>query len=331
MATFTGQDAYQISLNRFHEIFRPSGKNYISMRKALDMDYALGEALDNLRHQEIEEVYEKGGMVDTRDEVKQMAVSIDATKVRTKRDLINPVSNCTKKKYEIQFRDAKIAAVSEIKWDRKEQEANCKNSSYISGIEYADDFFERIWVEMNRRCSDIENIKIAILGDGAKWIWDRVKDISNNNTEEILDFYHAAEHLSDVCKILYGEENQEYYAFFNKWKKLMKAGKIETILSKLKNVIQNLKGNKRDLLQGQINYFEENKNRMKYNRYIRMKLPIGSGTIESACKNVIGGRLKQGGMTLSENGAKGMLQIRSTLKSGSFLQDFRKVWYEAAA
>ena len=57
---------------------------------------------------------------------------------------------------------------------------------------------------------------------------------------------------------------------------------------------------------------------------------IGSGTIESACKNVIGGRLKQGGMTWSPSGAKGMLQIRSSIKSGRFYTDFKRALPNAA-
>ena len=61
---------------------------------------------------------------------------------------------------------------------------------------------------------------------------------------------------------------------------------------------------------------------MRYDHYRACRLPIGSGTIESACKNVIGGRMKQGGMSWSEAGANGMLQIRFSIASGRLLQDF---------
>ena len=46
-----------------------------------------------------------------------------------------------------------------------------------------------------------------------------------------------------------------------------------------------------------LNYFEENEERMHYDQYRAMHLPIGSGTVESSCKKVIGGRMKQGGMS----------------------------------
>ena len=57
LSTFTGRDAYQESLDRFHEIFRPDGKYLISMRKALDMDYELGRRIEAKRQEEIKQVF----------------------------------------------------------------------------------------------------------------------------------------------------------------------------------------------------------------------------------------------------------------------------------
>ncbi|MCK5094564.1 MAG: hypothetical protein KAR18_07565, partial [Spirochaetes bacterium] len=86
----------------------------------------------------------------------------------------------------------------------------------------------------------------------------------------------------------------------------------------------------REIIREEINYFEVNKDRMRYDKYRKMKLPIGSSTIESACKNVIGGRLKQEGMTWSPSGAEGMLQIRPSIKSGRFYNDFKRTLQNAA-
>ena len=80
---------------------------------------------------------------------------------------------------------------------------------------------------------------------------------------------------------------------------------------------------RRKVLRLQIGYLRDNLQRMDYPRYRRMRLPIGSGTVESACKNVIGGRMKLGGMTWSPQGADGMLQIRASQKSRRFESDFR--------
>jgi len=83
LSSFTGREAYQESLNRFHEIFRPDGTDLVSLRKALDMDYELGGRLDGIRQEEIERVFEEGEEIEKEDMIGGvMAVSIDATKVR---------------------------------------------------------------------------------------------------------------------------------------------------------------------------------------------------------------------------------------------------------
>ena len=85
-----------------------------------------------------------------------------------------------------------------------------------------------------------------------------------------------------------------------------------------------------DFLLGQIYYFTENRQKMRYDEYRAQRLPIGSGTIESACKNVIAGRMKRGGMTWSPIGADGMVQIRCSLTSHRFEADFKEILAPAA-
>ena len=328
---FTSQEVYQDSLNRFHEIFRPDGKELISMKKVLDMDYELGEKLEKLRQQEIIDVFENCKEIEKEDIIQgAVAVSIDATKVREK--LGEKVVKNGKKKIEIGFKDAKIAAISEIGWNKEGKEPFCTNTSYVSGIEHADDFFKRIWVEMNRRSNSIKKTPFVFLGDGAEWIWDRVSDISNEHSIEVLDFFHASEHLSDLCKLLYGEDTLDYKDNYENCRSLAykgKIGKVIKILKKLKDDCK--KSSHRDELQRQINYFENNQHRMRYDKFRKMKIPIGSGTIESACKHVIGKRLKLSGMIWSSKGAKGMLQIRCSYKSGRFSKDFAKIIERNAA
>ena len=323
LSSFTGREAYQQSLNRFHEIFRPDGRHLVSMRKALDMDYALGARIEENRQQEQQQVFEKEAPIAVQQPVDgTIAVSIDATKVREKQGQY--IDDCGKKRYEIGFRDAKIGVISQARWDTVRQEASCTNNSYVGGIEHADEFFRRVWVELKRRGGDLEKKRIVFLADGAKWIWDRVGELANEHSVFILDFYHAVEHLSVICKELYGEQTQEYWRHFNRWRELFRSGKVSKVIAELRVIRDGCRGARRHLLQGQINYFEENKERMRYDRFRAMQLPIGSGTVESACKNVIGGRMKRGGMTWSESGAEGMLQIRTSLASDRFLHDFRQ-------
>lgn len=322
LSSFTGREAYQKSLERFHEIFRPDGAELISMKKSLDMDAELGSRLERLRQQEIDQVFEKKQPMDKENTIEGvMAVSADATKLRERGPEERSADGKTS--YPSIWRDVKIGAVSSIGWDEKRQEAFCSASSYVSGIEHADLFLKRLTVEIQRRAEDLKKQRVVFLADGAKWIWDRFTEIAPPSSTFILDFYHACEHVSALCKQLYGEQTPEYWAHFKRWKATLFAGKVQKFLQEVHQIRDTAKQRaNRDFIQGEINYFMENKERMRYHIYRASKLPIGSGTIESACKNVIGGRMKQGGMSWSEVGAEGMLQIRSSIASGRHLQDF---------
>lgn len=331
LSGFTAREVYQGSLEWFHQIFRPDGKDLISMRKALDMDYELGEKLKLRRKQEIQNSSSGGkGIEKHRPILGRVAISIDAGKVREK--LGEKVSSKGKKKYEIGFRDVKVAAISEVFWDVKEREARCSNHSYVGGIEHADEFFPRVWAEMNRRAVNRPGVECVFLADGANWIWDRVCTIAPAGSVLILDFFHACEHVSTLCKELYGEGSVEYQRRFRRWRSIIRKGKVQTFLNELKQIHANsAKGSARaNLLVGEINYFTQNRNRMHYDKYREKKLPIGSGTIESCCKNVIAARMKRGGMTWSPGGADGMVQIRCSLTSHRFEADFKGILTPAA-
>lgn len=322
LSSFTGREAYQKSLDRFHEIFRPDATELISLRKSLDMDAELGGRLEALRQEEVAWIFEKKQLIAKENVIKDlMAVSVDATKLRQRGEEERIVDGKTT--YPTVWRDVKLGAVSSIGWDEKHQEAFCSASSYVSGIEHADEFFKRVTVEVQRRADDLKKMHVVFLADGAKWIWDRFVEIAPQNSTFILDFYHACEHVSELCKKLYGEQTPEYWQHFKRRKATLWAGKVEKFLHELREIRDMAEHREyRDLIQGQIDYFTDNKERMKYDAYRAARLPIGSGTIESACKNVIAGRMKQGGMTWSETGADGMLQIRSSIASGRHLQDF---------
>ncbi len=322
LSSFTGREAYEKSLKQFHEIFRPDGKQLISERKALDMDAELGKRLEQVRQEEIRQVFEDRCDVKAESPIEdRMAISVDATKVREWGEAeLTPDGT---KNWPTIWRDAKLGAVSSIGWDEKRQEAFCSASSYVSGIEHADLFFKRLTVEMNRRAANLKKLQVVCLADGANWIWERLAEMAPEGSIFILDFYHACEHLSDVCKQLYGEQTPEYWRHFKRWKTALWEGKVSRFLRELHQLRDGCEfGPLWDFIENEIKYFTDNEERMRYDDYRAAKLPIGSGTIESACKNVIAGRMKQGGMTWSEAGANGMLQIRSSIASGRHLQDF---------
>jgi hypothetical protein len=117
-----------------------------------------------------------------------------------------------------------------VVWDKKKKAAKCKNITYVSAVEHADDFFKRIWVEMNKRSENIENQVTVFIGDGASWIWNRVIDLANEKSILILDSYHACEHLAKICKDLYGEETEDFWDNYKNWKELFYVGKVNKVI-----------------------------------------------------------------------------------------------------
>ena len=79
------------------------------------------------------------------------------------------------------------------------------NTTYVTGIEHADQFFPRLEVEMQRRSAQLATLTLVIIVDGAGWIWDRVAPLAEAGQRvwHILDFWHACDHLAKISRLLF--------------------------------------------------------------------------------------------------------------------------------
>ena len=279
MARFSAQQPYEASLEQFHEVFRADERELISMQKAFEMVRKVGSGLQEQRQQEIRERADKPLAV--REEISAtMAVSIDAGKVPIRTN--EQVTKDGKKKYERAYRDSKVATVSAVAVD-KEGAAHCTNTSCVTGIEHADEFFPRIEVEMSRRSHKVAALVLVILGDGASWIWARAADLAESGQKVwyILDFWHACDHLAKISKTLYGEATEQFSTWYERWRSLLWKGCVAAVIKELKELHASGRYTDKQCydIQGEINYFTENKERMDYPLYRSVPLPIGSGVV----------------------------------------------------
>jgi len=140
---------------------------------------------------------------------------------------------------------------------------------------------------------------ISALGDGAEWIWNIIREVFGK-VRECLDVFHAMEHLSKTCKVLYKEGTEEYEQWKDatKWE-LLESGfeKIESRLNELEGVFQDKDKHEdeREALRKLRGYLETHKDRLGYRERLAQGRTIGSGQVEGACKSMIGKRLKQTG------------------------------------
>jgi hypothetical protein len=188
------------------------------------------------------------------------------------------------------------------------------STSYFSAIEGTADFGRRIYAEALCRGLRLAE-RVVIIGDGAKWIWNNA-DLHFPHATQIVDLYHAKEHISDLLKAVVHDESEQDdskdLAF-----KLLDAGDISSLTAFMATLpVKNQE--QRKLVETETAYFTNNAHRMDYAHFKEQGLFVGSGVIEAACKNVIGKRLKQSGMHWSVRGANSIAALRCEILSGRF-------------
>jgi hypothetical protein len=172
------------------------------------------------------------------------------------------------------------------------------------------------------------DLKRVLLADGAEPNWRLLSELDQacgpplQPSVEIVDFYHACDHLKKGCDAAWGESTPRGKAEFERLKVLLKEADdgAERIIRVLKYHRGRAKGNKRKRLETQLTYFRNQRHRMHYAAYLRAGLPIASGVMEAACKTLVTQRLKQSGMTWTPTGGQAILTLRSLIQSGRWQQ-----------
>lgn len=156
----------------------------------------------------------------------------------------------------------------------------------------------------------------AVIGDGAAWIWNVAEDVCPDG-RQIVDWFHAVDHLSEAAHALYPDEKDE-----KKRKRWLKTYKEHLYMGRIHKIISAL--TKRDRADLGI-YFERHQRRMQYLEFREEGFPIGSGTVESGVKQ-FKERFCGTGMRWNRDNAHRMLVIRAA----SLSDDFDELWRLAA-
>jgi hypothetical protein len=161
------------------------------------------------------------------------------------------------------------------------------------------------------------------LADGAEDNWRLMKELeqglghpSPQTWIEIVDFYHACDHLKNACDAAWGESTPRGKAEFERLKTLLKEADdgAEQVIRVLKYQRRRARGNKQARLDTELTYFRHQRPRMHYAEYVQ-KLPIASGVIEASCKTLVTQRLKRSGMAWTQTGGQAILTLRSLIQS----------------
>jgi hypothetical protein len=172
------------------------------------------------------------------------------------------------------------------------------------------------------------DLRRVYLADGAETNWELLAAIERTvgsapaGAVQIVDFYHACEHLKGGCDAIWGESTARSHAEFARLRVLLKEADngAEQILGTLKYHRGRATGSRRKRIGTALTYFRNQRHRMHYAAYQRDHLPIGSGVVEAACKTLVTQRLKGSGMAWTLAGGQAILTLRSLLQSDRWAQ-----------
>ena len=215
-------------------------------------------------------------------------------------------------------REVKLGCVfTQTTWDKDGYAIRDPDSTtYTGAIETAEEFGKRLYLEAwNRGWSHAQ--KKVVIGDGAEWIWN-LADLHFPGAVHIVDLYHARQHLWDLARKLYPNDQTSQKAWINvHQKRLLDKGKIEKLVTAIR-ALDSANPEVVEKIRLEADYFERNTERMRYPTFRRQHLFVGSGVIEAGCKTVIGSRLKQSGMFWTVRGANSIIALRCCHLNGRF-------------
>ena len=196
-----------------------------------------------------------------------------------------------------------------------EDKHRLKNKFYYSTMKSVGEIKRQLKHHIEKYCGGGE-VKIVCIADGAKWIWNSMEElfpkrIYPSGIVEIVDWYHAIEKIGDIKKEIFRDE-EAGNRFYEHCKENLKRGNIEVIEQTLEELRdkQTLQERK-EFVDGNLKYFMNNKEKMRYEKFREQGLCIGSGAIESANKYVVQRRLKLPGMKWNEDNANYMVHLRA--------------------
>ena len=154
--------------------------------------------------------------------------------------------------------------------------------------------------------------RLVVISDGAEWIWNIVSD-RFKEAVGIVDFWHAADHLHELCEFTAGKGDAAE-ELFKEWRRKLKAYGVNCVLKHFSALAD--KSEEKSGFEKRLHYFTEHRARMQYHIFRREGLPIGSGAIEGACKSLIKQRTDLSGQRWSPDGALDILWVRALIMDG---------------
>ena len=315
------QSILHTSFEAAQESLRLSGID-ISTRRQRRLTYSFGQIGLNIRQSHLEQLMQ--GKLISRQMLagQRVVISVDGGRTRIRKIKEDSFKKQTNRYgYEGEWKEPKLLTIYVVDKEGKK----IRNSLPTNDGTFGDVEAFMLLLEMHLVRLGVHRAKqVLLVADGAKWIWERIPFLlqrlgcAKEHTLCLLDFYHASQRLFDFANWAFNDKKD-----VNAWafpaKSALKRGQIATLLSQMQALIAKTSYPKqKEGMSKAYQYFFNRSNELDYPRAIELKLPLGSGSIESLIRQVVNLRLKSSNKSWKADNAEIVLHARCQWAAGNW-------------
>ena len=247
---------------------------------------------------------------------KRVVISIDGGRIRIRKTKRGKKTKKGRSRYHTDWREPKLLVIYVV--DEKGRIAQ-EFAPVIDGTLKGPDEVFRLLEFYLSQLEITEAAKILFIADGAKWIWKRVAPLwqrlgLEGRCRELVDFHHVIEHVHALAALKTSWRPRERKRWATQQRRRLWRGELQAFIEEIERFCRGKKGKgwarERDYLLR-----NARAGRLDYAKARRAKLPMGSGTMESAIRRVVNLRLKGASIFWLEEHAEQMLLLRTYYKS----------------
>jgi hypothetical protein len=305
----------------------------MSARQALNLLQPLGEALQEQEDAQVRALWEQASQARTvsppllatqQDWIDRLYIELDGVLARLRRGSV-PLEEQERKRSGDVYREVKVGAVFEAS-------RGPERSGLAPGV-FVDQAGQKHYVARRGKAEDFGKLlyalavqyglqqaqQVVVLGDGAVWIWRLVAE-HFPGAVQIVDIWHAREHVWKVARAVFGPTMPEAGAWAEHACSLLVEGKIEDLVTEIVVLppVPPEPGATRSVPDIERDSFISNAARMRHPAFRAQGMHVGSGIAEAACKTVVSTRAKRTGMRWTPEGLDAVLAARTAVLNDTY-------------
>jgi hypothetical protein len=247
---------------------------------------------------------------------RRVVISSDGGRLRLREPKRGPKTKKGRQRYTGTWREPKVLIVSVVDAEGK------RETSFAPVIDATLQGPDAVFALLRtylQRLEITQADEVLFLADGAPWIWKRVPRLMQalglpaERVHALLDFYHAVQRLGQVAALRKDWSAKARTRWRTQQRHLLLQGEVEQVIAAVRVICR---GRNSKAIRTHRDYFIKNQSRMVYAKLMALKLPIGSGAIESTVRRVVNLRLKGPSIFWCRTSAEAILLLRSYYKAG---------------